>query len=152
MKKILKPSSLKRASLPSPIHWAKHHCPNTIMRSLHILGVVCLCLTGHVVLGSDVETVFTDSEKITGLELYSNGLYWWSTLSDCNVELRKYSRISSMEVVGARAHVVGNDCAAQFEYVVRDANYVYFVNTGRHYKKAVNASDRDPALLLPAGI
>lgn len=116
-----------------------------------MLGVVGLCLLTHF---SSAADLVNDPEYISGFELYSNGLFWWSTPGVCSteIEFRKNARISLMGVLGAFPRNLASDCTSHFQYAVRDNANVYFVNNGRHYSKAVNAGASDPAQLLPTSI
>ncbi|MBI3871357.1 MAG: hypothetical protein HY299_22725 [Verrucomicrobia bacterium] len=97
------------------------------------------------------EPAFGSSPQIVhGFNLYLGGIHWWAGGGDCSVEFNSPSEI---KLTGYRPlpnpRTIASDCHSHFQYVVQDDSYVFFIDNGRHYRKAQNASPADPAQLLP---
>ncbi len=91
---------------------------------------------------------------VHGFDLYDSGLFWASGGNTCGGEFASYTRIGLLGYATfppLPAHYVMRDCVPIPADVVRDDAYVYYAdnNTGRLYKKAVNAQTTDAPMEIP---
>ncbi|MDQ3250065.1 MAG: hypothetical protein M3Q45_12770, partial [Chloroflexota bacterium] len=94
-------------------------------------------------------TVLTDDNGITGFELYANGIYWWSAGGDCNTgEFDHDSTIRLRATWAAETKSLAKDCTileGENDNVVRDSAYIYFFQARQLQRKALLASEGEPA-------
>lgn len=114
--------------------------------ALSMILVLCgLWLSTEV---SFAQTVLTDSNGISGFELYTNGIYWWSAGGGCVGEFKHQSTIRVRGTLTAATKSLAADCTildAETDNAVRDDAYLYFFTLGQLQRKALSAAESDPS-------
>jgi len=97
------------------------------------------------------DTVLTDDNGISDFARYNNGFYWWSADAACNKEFPHDATIRVQNTPGVSPKTLATSCKileGASDNVVRDDAYVYFFSEGQLQRKALNATEQDPAMPL----
>jgi hypothetical protein len=132
--------------------------------------LICLALRAAVLVGvaamnapAQVQQIVLEQSDgtvndINGFELshtpFNTSLFWWSGKSSCGPEFRSDARIGSLGTVTyppKTPNYTLDDCVIAPACVVQDGAYYYYTdnNTGRLYKKALNAKTTDRSTEIP---
>lgn len=90
--------------------------------------------------------------SIRGFELYGRGILWWAGDGGCAVETRSDGTLGVRGLISAETHWLEQDCHQTFESAVRDESRVYFVSSGRLYRKALGGQPGEAPLLTVDGV
>ncbi len=92
-----------------------------------------------------------NDNRISGFELYQNGLYWWSAGGVCGGEFPHDATLRLRNTLGSSTKSLVTDCTVSrraTDNPVRDDTYAYFFQDGQLSRKALNATEQDAAQAL----
>ena len=115
-----------------------------------LIGLMLLLLSSSVLALPTV--LLTDSNHITGFELYDKGLFWWSSNGECGGEFVHDATIRLRGIAGGLTKTLNDSCQSlegEASNVVRDEVYFYYAANGQLVRKAINASVSDQAQAIP---
>ncbi|MBE9564037.1 MAG: hypothetical protein IMF17_02250, partial [Proteobacteria bacterium] len=115
-----------------------------------LIGLMLLLLSSSVFALPTV--LLTDSNHISGFELYDKGLFWWSSNGVCGGEFVHDATIRLRGIASGPTKTLNDSCQSlegEASNVVRDEVYFYYAANGQLVRKAINASVSDPAQTIP---
>lgn len=98
------------------------------------------------------ERVLTDTNGVSGFDLYGNGALWWRDDGQCTGEFPHDSTIrirAASVMTGTRS--LARDCTilpTEYDSAVRDDLYVYYFQNRQLYRKALSAAESDPGTVF----
>ncbi|WNG30225.1 fibronectin type III domain-containing protein [Cystobacter fuscus] len=118
------------------------------MRTLSIgLGLLVVLGLTPPVWADTPSTLLTDTDGISGFELYGQGLHWWRGDGGCGGEFPVTATLRLRGTPTGATKKLARDCTLLdgVSNVVRDDAYVYFIGNGQLQRKALNAAETDPS-------
>lgn len=97
--------------------------------------------------------VITDSDGISGFELYGSGALWWDAGGVCGGEFPHDANVKIRAAnINYGTKSLAEDCdllQGDWDNAVRDDAYIYFFRNRQLHRKALSAAESDPSLVVP---
>lgn len=116
-----------------------------------LFAFLAMALLAPITRAASPSVVLSDSQGISGFELYGNGIFWWDEHGVCGTEFPNDATVRVRGVINGGTHNVERSCEisqGNYNNVVRDDSYAYFFSNRQLMRKAVNAAEADPEQVL----